>query len=86
MTKSYVKIEINNENRIYNSWEESVIAPKFTLKNFADELHYYLRIYLRKQKSLWKNLIFLFLNAIQRIFYTIGTDIIKIKYRYVLRA
>ncbi len=80
MTKSYIKTGLSLETT-YNSWEESIIAPKFTLKNFADELHYYLRINLRKQKSLWKNLTFLFLNAIQRIFYTIGTDIIKIKYR-----
>ena len=85
MTKSYVGLE-RGVDIIYNSWEQSIIAPKFTLKNFADELHYYLRINLGKQKSLWKNLTFLFLNAIQRIFYTIGTNIIIIKYKYVLRA
>lgn len=84
MTKSYIKTGLSLET-IYGSWEESIIAPKFTLKNFADELHYYLRINLRKQKSLWKNLTFLFLNAIQRIFYTIGTDIIKIKYKNAKR-
>ena len=84
MTKSYIKTGLSLET-IYNSWEESIIAPKFTLKNFADELHYYLRINLREQKSLWKNLTFLFLNAIQRIFYTIGTDIIKIKYKNAKR-
>ncbi|KKM02476.1 hypothetical protein LCGC14_1784060 [marine sediment metagenome] len=85
MTKSYVELD-RDVDIICNSWEQSIIAPKLTLKNFADELHYYLRINLQKQKSLWKNLIFLFLNAIQRIFYTIGTDIIKIKYKYFLRT
>ena len=78
MTKSYIVIN-DKKGNVYNSWEESLIAPKFTIKNFADELHYYLRIYLRKNKPLSKILIFLFLDATQRILYTIGTFLIKIK-------
>ena len=78
MTKSYFVINEKKDN-IYGSWKESLIAPKFTIKNFADELHYYLRIYLRENKPLSKILIFLFLNATQRILYTIGTILIKIK-------
>ncbi len=78
MTKSYFAFK-NKIVNTYDSWEESLIAPKFTIKNFADELHYYLRIYLRKNKPVSKILIFLFLNATQRILYTIGTFLIKIK-------
>jgi len=78
MTKSYIVIN-DKKGNVYNSWEESLIAPKFTIKNFADELHYYLRIYLRKNKPLSKILFFLFLNATQRILYTFGMFLIKIK-------
>ncbi len=78
MTKSYIIFNNKKEN-LYNSWEESIIAPKFTIKNFAEELHYYLRIYIRKNKPLSKILIFLFLNATQRILYTFGMFLIKIK-------
>ncbi len=78
MTKSYIKLD-SGADLIYNSWEQSILAPKFNLKNFADELHYYLRLYLRKRKPILKIVIFLFLNATQRIFYTFGTIIIKIK-------
>ncbi len=76
----FVNVKLDRKtDLIYNSWEQSIIAPKFTLNNFADELHYYLRVYLRKRKPILKILMFLFLNAIQRIFYTFGTNIIKIK-------
>ena len=78
MTKSYIIIEKVNEG-LYQSWEQSLIAPKFTLRNFTDELHYYLRVYINQKKSLGKIVIFLFLNAIQRILYTTGTFLIKIK-------
>ena len=78
MTKSYIMLNNKKEN-IHNSWEESLIAPKFTIKNFTDELHYYLRIYIRKNKPLSKILMFLFLNATQRILYTFGMFLIKIK-------
>ncbi len=78
MTKSYITPK-EKEGNIYSSWEESLIAPKFTIKNFADELHYYLRIYIRKNKPLSKILMFLFLNATQRILYTFGMFLIKIK-------
>ncbi len=78
MTKSYLIFESdNNEN--YNSWQESIIAPKFSLRNFADELHYYLRIYIIRKKSFNEIIKFLFLNVIQRIFYTIGTKITLIR-------
>jgi len=80
MTKSYITINEKKEN-IHNSWEESLIAPKFTIKNFVDELHYYLRFYLRNNKPISKIAIFLFLNAIQGILYTLGTFLIKIKLR-----
>jgi len=53
MTKSYIVFK-DKKGNFYNSWEESLITPKFTIKNFADELHYYLRIYLRKNKPLSK--------------------------------
>jgi len=33
MTKSYIIFNNKKEN-LYNSWEESLIAPKFTIKNF----------------------------------------------------
>ncbi len=82
MTKSYIMIK-DKKGNVYNSWEESLIAPKFSIKNFADELHYYLRIYLRTNMSLTKIIMFLFLNAIQRILYTIGTEFIKIKFRII---
>ena len=66
----------------YNSWCLELITPKFTIRNFSDELHYYLRIYLKQKKSFWGILIFLFLNATQRVCYTIGSFIIKKKYRF----
>jgi len=62
----------------YKSWKESIIAPKLTLKNFVGELHYYFRFYLIKKK-VSDFLLFLFLNAVQRIFYSFGTYYIKIK-------
>ena len=80
MTKSYLVLE-TEKGEIYNSWEQSIIAPKFTLRNFTGELHYYLRIYLSKKKSFTKIIMFLFLNAVQRIFYTVGTTIINIRYK-----
>ncbi|KKM86030.1 hypothetical protein LCGC14_1283130 [marine sediment metagenome] len=79
MTKSYLIFKSNNSKN--NTWQESIIAPKFSLKNFADELHYYLRIYLLKKKSFNKIIKFLLLNAVQRIFYTIGTKIALIRYK-----
>ena len=80
MTKSYFKID-QSTDVIYSSWEQSILAPKFNLKNFADELHYFLRIYQRKRIPIFKKLIFLFLNVIQRIFYTFGTNFIKFRYK-----
>lgn len=82
MTKSYIGLE-TEKGEIYNSWDQCIIAPKFTLRNFAEELHYYLRIYLIKKKSFTKIVMFLFLNAIQRIFYTIGTNFINIRYKRI---
>lgn len=79
MTKSYIIIKANDDN-IYNSWEKNLIAPKFTIKNFADELHYYLRTYINKNKALSIIIIFLFLNSIQRILYSFGTFLIKLRY------
>lgn len=79
MTKAYIKKEAFS-SRTYEEWDNSIIAPKFSLKNFSDELHFYLRIYLLKDKPLVKILIFLFLNAIQRVFYTIGNLIVKLTY------
>ena len=84
MTKSYLVTEAVN-GELFNSWEQSIVAPKFTLRNFTGELHYYLRIYLRKKKSFSKIIMFLFLNAIQRIFYTIGTNMIKFRYKMYKR-
>ena len=78
MTKSYEWIFSLQKNS-YNAWEESIIAPKLTLKSFVDELHYFLRLYLIKNKNIWKILLFLMLNGAQRIFYTLGTFLIKIK-------
>ncbi len=78
MTKSYL-IFVSDNNRTYTTWQESIIAPKFSLKSFADELHYYLRIYIIKKKSFSEIIKFLFLNAIQRVFYTIGTKITAIR-------
>ncbi len=80
MTKSYLVLE-TKKGEICNSWEQCIIAPKFTLKNFTGELHYYLRVYLSKKKSFTKIMMFLFLNAVQRIFYTVGTNIINIRYK-----
>ena len=78
MTKSYERIFSSKED-IYNGWEESILAPKLTIKSLADELHYYLRLYMIKNKNILKILLFLMLNGAQRIFYTFGTLIIKIK-------
>ena len=78
VTKSYIIITINDEN-LYQSWEESLVAPKFTIKNLVDELHYYIRIYIKKKKTYLKIFQFLFLNIVQRILYTLGTFIIKRK-------
>ena len=81
MTKSYINIQKESEG-LYQPWEQSLIAPRFTIKNFAEELHFYLRIYIKQKRSLTKIIIFLFLNAIQRILYTIGTFLIRIKKYY----
>ena len=78
MTKSYDWIFTSQQDS-YNEWEESIIAPKLTIKSFADELHYYLRLYLIKNKNVRKILLYLMLNGVQRIFYTFGTLLIKIK-------
>ena len=78
MTKSYERIFSSKED-IYNGWEESILAPKLTIKSLADELHYYLRLYMIKNKNILKILLFLMLNGAQRISYTFGTLIIKIK-------
>ncbi len=78
MTKSYLIFDTDN-NKNYTTWQESIIAPKFSLKNFADELHYYLRIYIIKKKSFNEIIKFLFLNVVQRIFYTMGTKIVLIR-------
>jgi len=71
LTKSYFKLS-KHEDQQYNSWEKGVIAPKLTLINLADELHYYFKIYIKQRKSKSEILFFLFLNAIQRVFYTLG--------------
>jgi hypothetical protein len=78
MTKVLPRVEFNIF-RVYESWEENIIAPKLTLKGFADELHYYLRSYLATKKKLSEVIFFLFLNATQRIFYSFGTFSIKIR-------
>ena len=78
MTKSYDWI-FSFQQDSYKGWEESIIAPKLTIKSFADELHYCLRLYLIKNKNIWKILLFLMLNGAQRIFYTFGTFLIKVK-------
>ena len=78
MTKSYDWIFASQQDS-YNGWEESIIAPKLTIKSLADELHYYLRLYLIKNKNVWRILLYLMLNGVQRIFYTFGTFLIKIK-------
>lgn len=78
MTKSYDWIFTSQQDS-YNGWEESIIAPKLTIKSFADELHYYLRLYLIKNKNVRRILLYLMLNGVQRIFYTFGTLLIKIK-------
>lgn len=78
MTKSYERI-FSLQQDSYNGWEESIIAPKLTIKSLADELHYYLRLYMIKNKNVLKILLFLMLNGAQRIFYTFGTLIIKIQ-------
>jgi len=59
MTKSYF---INSQlpQKSYRSWEESIIAPKFNLKNFVDELHYYIRIYINQKKPFLKSMNFYF--------------------------
>jgi len=85
MTKSYI-INKSFAKGSYNNWEAGIIAPKFTMKNFADELHYYLRIYLRKKKPFLKILAFIFLNAFQRILYTLGTNLTKIKFRVLFKS
>ncbi len=72
MTKSYIINNSINKN-FYNNWDEGIIAPKFNLKSLIDELHYYSRIYILQRKSFLITIKFLFLNAIQRIFYTLGT-------------
>jgi len=78
LTKVLPKLEFSAFG-VYESWEESIIAPKLTLKSFADELHYYVRLYLMKRKKFSDFLLFLFLNVVQRIFYSFGTFYIKIK-------
>lgn len=79
MTKAFINTKkIPKIN--YNKWEQTIIAPKLTLRNFSDEMHYYFRIYLQDGKRFPKIILFLFLNVIQRIFYTIGTLIIKLNF------
>ena len=78
MTKSYLIPEKNIEN-YHQSRKHCLIAPKFTIKNFTYELHYYLRIYISDKKPIIKIFMFLFLNAIQRTLYTFGTFLVKIK-------
>jgi len=36
---------------VYNSWKRSIIAPKLTLKSFAEELHHSIRLYLIMRKK-----------------------------------
>lgn len=78
MTKSYLIYQLNQNQ--YESWEKSIIAPKFNLKNFVGELHYYIRIYIKKEIPFLKSLMFLFLNITQRMLYTYGTFLINLKY------
>ena len=80
MTKSYDRI-FSSQHDSSKGWEESIIAPKLSIKSLADELHYYLRLYLIENKNFLKILVFLMLNGAQRIFYTFGTFLIKISYQ-----
>lgn len=76
MTKSFI-YQLNPQ--YYKSWEKSIIAPDFNLKNFVNEIHYYLRIYINSNMAFWKSIKFLFLNIIQRLAYTYGTFKIKLE-------
>lgn len=77
MTKSYL-YSFETKNQIYKNWEIELIAPRLTIKNFAHEMHYYIRIYIKQEKPFLKLVKFLFLNAVQRIFYTIGAFLSRI--------
>ncbi len=77
VSKSYIIYQLNQE--YYNSWEKHIIAPKFNIQYLFNDLYYYLRIYVNSGKGFWKSMKFLFLKIIERLLYTYGTFVIKIK-------
>lgn len=75
MTNSLIKMKMikKESNLIVYEWEKGISAPKLTLSELANELHFHLRVYIRKKYGLTKIIVFLFFNLIQRILYTTGS-------------
>lgn len=80
MTKSYLINEIH-QNIISESWEQNIIARRFTIRNISKQMTYNLLVYFREQESLTHIIIFLFLGFIQLLFYTLGAFLVKLRYR-----
>jgi len=53
-------------------WEKGIVAPKLTIRALKDELHFYLRIYLKKGYNSRKITFFMFLYLAQRLLYSYG--------------
>jgi len=80
MTKSYLTNEIH-QNIIAESWEQNIIARRFTIRTISKQMTYNLHIYFREKESLTHIIIFLFLSLIQLLFYTLGAFLVKLRYR-----
>jgi hypothetical protein len=67
MTHSFL---LKKASDALNEWNEGIIAPKLTLGELKDELHFHLRKYLHKGYRKRKIIVFMFFYCIQRILYT----------------
>lgn len=71
MTRAFVIIRKKKHYQEYfPQWEQGIVAPKLTFKALVDELHYHLRVYIKKNYSFPKIMIFLVFNIVQRILYS----------------
>ena len=68
MTHTWLKN--NTQESPTQEWEEGIVAPKITIRALKDELHFYLRIYLKKGYNIQKIISFLFLYLVQRLLYS----------------
>ena len=68
MTHTWLKY--NTQESPTQEWEEGIVAPKITIRALKDELHFYLRIYLKKGYDIRRIISFLFLYLVQRLLYS----------------